>query len=100
MTREQALWRVRLNEDSKEYQHAWHDTLVKNHNDIIEEIYNDFEARTCESCKYLKEDNNDSDIWIECRKKGTPMEYTSLISEKGYPNIIDFKCGHWEKQDD
>jgi len=64
----------------------------------VNKIYDDFKKQTCENCKYCIEDNNDTDVWIECRKKDSPMEHNSLLTEKGYPNIINFNCSEWEEK--
>ena len=65
---------------------------------VIDRLFDKFESRTCENCKYCKEDSNETAVWIECRCKNSPMEYNSLISDDGYPSIIDFGCSEFKRK--
>ena len=98
MNRKEALWRVRPKTEQDDLKDVTHDTLVKIHNATVDEIFNDFESRTCDNCKYCEEDSNDTDVWIECRNPLSEMEHTSLLSDAGYPNIVDFGCNKWEQK--
>ena len=51
---------------------------------------------SCSTCKYCIEDSNDDSVWIECKKKDSPMYGTSLIDGK-YPIIIDWYCADFER---
>lgn len=64
--------------------------------ETIDKVCNEYESRMCATCEFCIEDSSLGSIWVECRKKGSPMNYVSLLTEKGYPNIIDFSCKYWE----
>lgn len=65
------------------------------HNQIIM-----IENRTCENCKYCLEDSNNTDVWLECRKPDSPMEYHSVITDIIGYLTTDFCCNRWEPRDD
>ena len=53
----------------------------------INKIYDDFESRTCESCKYLNKDTGKS--YAECDFLDT---FIGIMMEKS------FYCSEWEKK--
>ena len=73
--------------------------------DIIKQIYDDFESRTCESCKYGKERNWDWDTGrhninksYECQKlnnSGQITPYSKYQEDKFYCSPY-FGCNKWE----
>lgn len=62
-------------------------------NSIIDNIFDDFESRTCENCKYNKEQD---DFMIFCDKEmcqdGSKMMWHSFTK--------DFCCNKWEIRDE
>ena len=78
MNREKALWRVRPKTEQDDLKDVTHDTLVEVHNATIDEIYDDFEQRTCENCKYKERH--------KCIQRDNGM---MLITS-------DFGCNRWE----
>ena len=60
-------------------------------NSIIDNIFDDFESRTCENCKYNKEQD---DFMIFCDKEmcqdGSKMMWHSFTK--------DFCCNKWESK--
>ena len=60
---------------------------------LIDDIYNDFESRTCESCKYHYSTGECSELFID------------VIGEYDADTILmhtsdDFSCNKWEKKND
>lgn len=56
------------------------------------------ENRSCNNCKYVLENSNDTDVWLECRCKDSPMNYNSVITDiVGYLNT-NFYCNRWESK--
>ena len=58
---------------------------------ITDEIYDDFESRTCESCKFLNYKKEQGSGFYEC-KKGIS------ITAKGVSQGV--LCNKWEKKDE
>lgn len=59
-------------------------------NEVIDEIYDDFESRTCESCKYKYVVSYDC---VECRCSDSLLDYLDL------DHTPDFCCNKWEKKE-
>ena len=76
MNREEALRVVNRN-----YPYGYSQT----NNDLINKIYNDFESRTCENCRYFKPSHK-AYKYAACEEIG----YVTV------PN--DFGCNKWEQK--
>ena len=55
MNRKKAKWRVRPKKEQKGAIDQTHDTLVKLHNSVVDDIYDDFKSQTCGSCLEMNE---------------------------------------------
>jgi hypothetical protein len=53
--------------------------------------------KTCETCRYCKEDSNDTSVWIDCTKPNSPMTHSSLTDEHGV--LMKFGCIYHEPKD-
>ena len=79
MTREEAYNMAYEDLDS-----MYHSTWIRT---VVDEIYNDFESRTCESCSYYG---------YICFKDRTILGCEKLILRVGK----DFACNKWRSKDD
>lgn len=52
---------------------------------------------SCNNCKYVLENSNDTDVWLECRCKDSPMNYSVITDIFGYLNT-NFYCNRWESK--
>lgn len=66
---------------------------------FIDKIYDNFESRSCNNCKFCLEDSNDYDVWLECRCPDSPMEYSSVITDIAGYLTTDFCCNKYEQKD-
>jgi len=64
------------------------DDFIKNTTAIFDDIFDDFENRTCSNCEW----NMYSDGGAEC------SIYITAWSEQGYSHA-EFGCNKWEKKD-
>ncbi len=63
--------------------------LMQDFREHIDNIYNDFESRICENCKYAEEMNKGSSF-MSCSKNIRKSLYMQHNSK-------DFGCNKWEK---
>ena len=93
MTREKAKWRVRPQKEQKESSDSTHDVLTKLHNATIDEIFDDFDRRTCENCKYSTWNDG-----LLCAKQIT--EDVTFDNFRGIPIVYDnFGCNKFEEKE-
>ena len=62
---------------------------------LIDKIYDDFESRVCEHCKYYNPNNYDikegiADVWIACDKL--------YIEERDGVSLDGFGCNRFERR--
>ena len=88
-------------EDLKQWCKDWEDKKVSG--DAYALFLNTYittlESRVCSNCEFCLEDNNDTDVWLECRNPDSPMQYNSVITDITGYLTTDFCCNRWSPKD-
>jgi hypothetical protein len=67
--------------------------IFRSQDDLVDYIFDNFESRTCESCKYHIVTNECEVLFTECSDEYDTFD-VNLHTGK------DFMCNKWEKKDD
>ena len=89
MTREEAKDLIEIEYDSLD------NYCDSNHCSVIDQIYDDFESRTCENCKYVENSGQTYSTAVQKCKLGIGdiNEWGSVFCSK------DFGCNKFERKD-